>query len=67
VSGRTTKWRQYETPFREIDDAVSELHRTGNVLNLTAQVLIEFRNAATRPATVNGLGLSVLAAEAHAA
>ncbi len=29
--------------------AVIELHRRGEVLYLTSQVLIEFRNVATRP------------------
>jgi len=46
--------------------AVLELHRRGEVLHVTAQVLIEFRNVATRPAVVNGLGLSVVDAEAQA-
>ena len=36
--------------------AVLELHRRGEALHLTAQVRIEFRNVATRPKTVNGLG-----------
>src|SRR5689334_6800939 len=39
--------------------AVLELHRRGEMLHLTAQNLIEFRNTATRPMTVNGLGLSI--------
>jgi predicted nucleic acid-binding protein len=46
--------------------AVLELHRRGEALHLTAQVLIEFRNVATRPAAVNGLGLSTVDAEAQA-
>jgi predicted nucleic acid-binding protein len=37
--------------------AIAELHRRGEVLHVTAQNLIEFRNFATRPAAVNGLGL----------
>jgi predicted nucleic acid-binding protein len=37
--------------------AVLELHRRGEVLHLTPQVLVEFRNVATRPLAVNGLGL----------
>ena len=44
--------------------AVLELHRTGEVLHLTAQNLVEFRNLATRPKAVNGLGLSAVDAEA---
>ena len=47
--------------------AVLELHRRGEVLNVTPQVLVEFRNVATRPVAVNGLGLSTVDAEAQAA
>src|SRR5580658_1382088 len=47
--------------------AVLELHRRGEVLNITPQVMVEFRNVATRPAAVNGLGLSTVDAEAQAA
>ena len=47
--------------------AVLELHQRGEVLHLTAQNLIEFRNLGTRPKAVNGLGLSVAEAEAKAA
>jgi predicted nucleic acid-binding protein len=47
--------------------AVLELHRRGEVLHVTPQVLIEFRNVATRPVTVNGLGLSTVDTEALAA
>jgi predicted nucleic acid-binding protein len=46
--------------------AVLELHRRGEVLNITPQVLIEFRNVATRPKSANGAGLSIVDAEAHA-
>ena len=38
--------------------AVLELHRRGESLHITPQVLVEFRNVATRPAAVNGLGFS---------
>ena len=38
--------------------AVLELHRRGELLYVTPQVLIEFRNVATRPLHVNGLGSS---------
>ncbi len=38
--------------------AVVELHRRGEVLHVTPQVLIEFSGVATRPTTANGLGLS---------
>lgn len=47
--------------------AVLELHRRSEVLHVTSQVMIEFRNVATRPVTVNGLGLSVSDAETLAA
>src|SRR5258707_80825 len=47
--------------------AVLELHRRGEVLHITPQVLIEFRNVATRPKSANGAGLSVMDAEAHTA
>lgn len=43
--------------------AVLELHRRGEVLHVTPQVLIEFRNVATRPTTINGLGLSIVDTE----
>lgn len=49
------------------DRAVKELHRRGEVLHITPQVLVEFRNLATRPKMVNGLGLPVADAEAKAA
>ncbi|MFO0848590.1 MAG: PIN domain-containing protein [Gemmataceae bacterium] len=47
--------------------AVAELHRRAEVLHVTAQNLIEFRNFATRPVTANGLGLAPPAAAAIAA
>jgi predicted nucleic acid-binding protein len=47
--------------------AVLEMHRHGELLHVTPQVLIEFRNVATRPAAANGLGLSTADAEAQAA
>jgi predicted nucleic acid-binding protein len=43
--------------------SVFELHRRGEVLHLTPQVLIEFRNVATRSAASNGWGLSIKDAE----
>src|SRR5262245_33014875 len=36
-------------------------------MHITPQVLVEFRNVATRPVAVNGLGLSTVDAEAQAA
>ena len=47
--------------------AIAELHRRGKVLAVTAQNLIEFRNFATRPVSVNGLGLTAVAASSLAA
>jgi predicted nucleic acid-binding protein len=47
--------------------AVLELHRRNEGLHITPQVLIEFRNVATRPKSANGAGLSIVDAEAHAA
>lgn len=37
--------------------AVLQLHRLGEVLHITPQLLVEFRNVATRPINLNGLGL----------
>src|SRR4051812_10891405 len=46
---------------------VLELHRRGEMLHITPQVMIEFRNVATRPTAVNGLGHSIVDAEWQAA
>ena len=43
--------------------AIAELHRRGEVLHVTSQNLIEFRNFATRSARANGLGLAAVTAE----
>jgi predicted nucleic acid-binding protein len=51
----------------EATRAVLELHRRGEVLSVTPQVLIEFRSVATRPTAVNGLGLSTADAEIQVA
>ena len=40
--------------------AVVELHRRGEALHVAPQVLVEFRNVATRPLAINGLGLSAV-------
>jgi predicted nucleic acid-binding protein len=56
-----------DAPYATADRAVMELHQRGEVLHLTAQNLIEFRNLATRPKAVNGLALSVVDAQAKAA
>ncbi len=47
--------------------AVLELHRRGEVLHITPQVLVEFRSVATRPTAKNGLGLSAAKTEMEAA
>lgn len=47
--------------------AIAELHRRGEVLHVTPQNLVEFRNFATRPVAANGLGLAAAAAEGLAA
>jgi predicted nucleic acid-binding protein len=47
--------------------AVLELHRRGEMLHVTPQVMVEFRNVATRPVAANGLGLSTVDTEALAA
>jgi predicted nucleic acid-binding protein len=49
------------------EDALFELHRSGEVVHLAPQVLVEFRNVATRLVAVNGLGLSVADTEVMAA
>ena len=46
--------------------AVLELHRRGEGLHITPQVLIEFRNVATRPKSANGAELPIADAESHA-
>jgi predicted nucleic acid-binding protein len=56
-----------DVQYTVADRAVFELHRRGELLHITPQVLIEFRNVATRPTAVNGLGLSAVGAEAKAA
>lgn len=47
--------------------AVLELHRRGETLHVSPQVMIEFRSVATRPIAVNGLGLSPTETETLAA
>lgn len=56
-----------DAQYPTADRAVMELHRRGEVLHVTPQNLVEFRNLATRPKAVNGLGLSAVDAEAKAA
>ncbi len=47
--------------------ATAELHQQGQVLVVAPQCLVEFRNVATRPLALNGLGLAAVEAEAKAA
>ena len=47
--------------------AVLELHRRGAGVHVAPQVMVEFRNVATRPAALNGLGLSTADTEILAA
>jgi predicted nucleic acid-binding protein len=47
--------------------ATAELHRKGEVLHITPQNLVEFRNMATRPISANGMGLSAAEAQAKSA
>ena len=46
---------------------VAELHRRAEILHITGQNLVEFRNFATRPLTANGLSLAPSAAAVLAA
>jgi predicted nucleic acid-binding protein len=56
-----------DTQYTTADRAVIELHQRGEVVHVTPQNLIEFRNLATRPKAVNGLGMPAVEAEAKAA
>jgi predicted nucleic acid-binding protein len=47
-------------------DAVRALHRKQNVLCIAPQNVAEFWNVCTRPASSNGLGLSVTATDRYA-
>jgi predicted nucleic acid-binding protein len=47
--------------------AVLELHRRGEILHVTPQNFVEFRNVATRLVALNRLGLTAVEAEAKAA
>ncbi len=47
-------------------NAIAELHRRGETFHLAPQNLVEFRNFATRPLKVNGLGLPASSADSLA-
>ena len=49
------------------ENAMDVLHGQGELLHITAQNMIEFRNVATRPKSLNGLGLSIAEADAKTA
>jgi predicted nucleic acid-binding protein len=53
---------QADNSHQVVKSAIAELHRRGEILCITPQNLIEFRNFATRPIAVNGLGLAASAA-----
>lgn len=56
-----------DTMYPVADAAITKLFVAKEVLAITAQNLIEFRNVATRPKAVNGLGLTTTEAESKAA
>lgn len=56
-----------DTMYPVADAAITKLFVAKEVLAITAQNLIEFRNVATRPKAVNGLGLTTTEAENKAA
>ena len=55
-----------DTLFGVAELAVQRLHRGAEALHITAQNLIEFRNVATRPKALNGLGLALTETESKA-
>jgi hypothetical protein len=53
------RWVSPADPQRSLAvDSVKALQRRGEVVHITPQNLIEFWGVATRPAAVNGLGMS---------
>ena len=52
---------------QEAEEAVKELERRGDTLCIVPQNLVEFRAVATRPLSVNGLGMSQAAVKAEIA
>jgi len=44
--------------YQEAKDAIKEVGRRGDILCVVPQNLVEFRAVATRPLSVNGLGMS---------
>lgn len=58
---------QADTDHATAKRIIADLHRGGEVLHITPQNMVEFRNFATRPKVVNGLGLTSANAAAIAA
>lgn len=56
-----------DAQYAVAEKAMDTLNLRGETLYIAPQNLIEFRNGATRPVEVNGLGLSVADAEFQAA
>jgi predicted nucleic acid-binding protein len=53
----------HDSSYAVATDAVAKLERVGDELFLTPQNLIEFRSFATRPLSLNGLGLLAVEAD----
>lgn len=53
--------------YQMASDIILHLHRQGETLHATPQNFIEFRNVATRPLNVNGLGMTADEVEIEAA
>jgi predicted nucleic acid-binding protein len=56
-----------DAQFAEADRAIARLEQLSEKLHVTAQNLVEFRNVATRPKALNGLGLTIAEAESKSA
>ena len=52
--------------YQVASDLIQAINESGAILQVTPQVLVEFRAVATRPKAANGLGLSGAQAEAKA-
>jgi len=55
-----------DAQYLPAETATEELRTRGEILHVAPQNLIEFRNGATRPIEVNGLGMTIATAEAKA-
>ena len=54
-----------QTAGQSANNSIKKLYRQQHVLCVAPQNIVEFWNVCTRPADVNGLGLSVTATERH--